>query len=182
MPKPTTPWVPWTVAAPVSRRKPAPKQEPLSSRRTRLKLVARTLLDAIDRHERSLNSKSSNEGEPSLWELGSYADLLACVDELRASGGHRSRGVADCFWAVYIAGSTQHMSRRGPRAELCLDWLNQHSRLVEVFVPKEVSEAGGYSPAEARLYERPRRLPTGLGRLKLVGGSAAAQSQEQPRG
>src|SRR5262245_66003122 len=111
MSKPKLGWVPFTAAVPVSRRRPAPKQEPLSSRRTRIKLLARTLLDAIDRHERTQNGKTSNDDQPSLWTLGNYAELLQCLDELRSSPGSRRRGICDCFWAVYVRSEERRVGK-----------------------------------------------------------------------
>jgi hypothetical protein len=146
----------------VSRRRPAPKQEPLERKRTRLKLLGRTLLDAFDRHERGLRGDSASAGI-GIWEQGSYAELQSALDRLRSNSGHRAKGLADCFWAVYVNGSRRHLERRQPKAELVLDWLERE--LGDVYVPAEISQAAGYLEHEAKKWTKPRmsgKLPDGF--------------------
>ena len=157
----------------VSRRRPAPPQEPLRLRRTRLKLVARTYLDALDRQQRSqLGSDAALL--PALWELGSYHEFSRAFDDLRSAAPR----TADAFWAVYVIASDRHLDKRAARAERALDWIEKHPCLQEVFVPWEVSFAAGYPTAEGERYERPKRLTRRRRAFILTSGSGEKHAQK----
>src|SRR5262249_39915938 len=170
MPTMTTPIVPFTRSTTaVSKRRPAPPIEPLALRRTALKLLAGTLLDAIDRRQRTLLADTL-DGEEGLWEQGSYANLLTAWHEPR----HRARRTANAFWAVYVAASTNHLAERTKPAELGLDWLEKHPLLQEVYVPEEVSRrylGDDRMTSEAKRWTKPRRFV----KLQTVSGAKCAQ-------
>ena len=169
----TPPNVPFTrPRVAVSRHRPAPPQEPLN-RRTKIKLLSRTLLDAIDRLERTQRADGT-PGMAGLWELGSYPEFLIGLEELRA----KARNVANVFWAVYVIGSQAKLETRMPIAENGLDWLEKHWALQELYVPAEITEAAGYPPADARANERPKILTRRRRAFILTGGSGAKHAQK----
>lgn len=131
--------------------------EPLAQRRTRIKLLLNTYLDAIDN-----TSQGEQDGRPSsrpltfndqLWPYGSYHLIQVLLDELRSNYRH---GVYNCVWSVHVIGSKRHMRRRAPKAELGLDWLVLKTASKAIYVPAEVSQNAGYDRHDALLWATTR--------------------------
>jgi len=166
----TAPVVPFTRSTTtVSKRRPAPPLEPLDLRRTRLKLLAGTLLDAIDRRQRTLLADTL-DGLQGLWEQGSYAALLTAHDQLRSS----CRPLANAWWATYVAASSDRPRKRVRMAELALDWLEKRPILQDVYVPLEVSLAYLGDPRlepQAKRWTKPRRFA----KMASVSGAECVQ-------
>ena len=127
---------------------------PLRHKRTRILLLLSSYLDAA-----TFSGDTTGGGEPTsrilarnydLWSAGSYSDLEHCLTALHL----HAPSVHWHTWEGCVKGRWNGPTRNH-KAERGVTWLKEVMP-SNVFVPAEISENAGYTPSEARTYERSR--------------------------
>lgn len=129
------------------------------TRRERIKLLLRSLVDAREAGHGRLERGSAPGSRPplrnlDLWPHGSYAQLEKALDLLRERCPSK-------HWHTeqfYIYGINDRRIRR-VKAELGVECLMRYMSR-EVFVPQEVAEWAGFMASEAKAAAKPRVMAT----------------------
>jgi hypothetical protein len=129
----------------------------LSSRSVRVGLLAWTYEDAVisskepDGHSASFGSRALTFNED-LWRRGSYHEFQAELERLRQT----SRASHYEFWQAFIR------CNREPNHDARAALATITGLMPKfIYVPSEVSEARGYLPRDAAMYQRKTRAVRG---------------------